>query len=513
MPTASTVEDDLAAVTNVAEIVRVRARQHGDDPVLAQLGRTDSWTWRQLDEQVDRAARTLRGRGLQQGQTIALDAPNSLEWLAAYLGALRAGLVVVPVNPGLAVGEAATLAQSCAIVLVVDAGDSALHIPGVERVGLEELLDDVPSSAVTNADPTTADVDQRDTTDPESIAVMIATTGTSGTAKAVRLSHRALLAHCRNTVAAGVPGPDAVALLLLPLFHIYALNGIAGVGLYSGSRLVLSAGLPDDLPGAVAEHGVTHLPVTPSVLYRLIEDDDGSLRDRLASVRALTSGGAPLAQALADEVRRRTGLRVEQGYGMTEASPGITTSEGCPDAERPPGFVGHALPGVEIRVGGGDADTEPAELFIRGDNLFSGYQPDTGPGIAEDGWFGTGDIGYRLGDDVHLVDRARELIIVSGFNVYPSEVEDVLRAFDGVSQAAVIAQPDEHTGERVVAFVTGRGIRKKTRQLRDHCTENLARYKLPVEIYVLTRMPMTSAGEVRKAALRDMLDTVEPETE
>jgi long-chain acyl-CoA synthetase len=194
----------------------------------------------------------------------------------------------------------------------------------------------------------------------------------------------------------------------------------------------------------------------------------------------------------------RTGLRVEQGYGLTEAAPGVSATVGGPLLGH--GHVGRPLPGVEVRIGDGSDPAEPAEIFIRGANLFSGYWPDGRDGPDPEGWFATGDVGYLLDGELFLVDRSRELIIVNGFNVYPAEVEEAVEELDGVESVAVLGHPDPRTGERVVAFVTGRGLTVEA--VEAHCAGRLAKFKRPSTITLVDELPRGATGKVQKGQLR-----------
>jgi long-chain acyl-CoA synthetase len=247
------------------------------------------------------------------------------------------------------------------------------------------------------------------------------------------------------------------------------------------------------------------VPIAPPVFAHWLPDEH--LKERLGPVRLVLSGSAPLEPAIVEEFTALTGIPVHQGYGLTEASP-VVTSTLCSQANQP-GSVGAALPGIELRlvdethrvVEGED----PGEIQVRGDNLFSGYWPDGTDGPDAEGWYGTGDVGFLdATGDLFLVDRVKELVIVSGFNVYPTEVEDVIREVDGVTDAAVIGAPDAETGETVVAYVVARGDDRATIEeaVRAHAGQRLARFKQPTRIEVVDALPLTLTGKVQKGRLR-----------
>jgi long-chain acyl-CoA synthetase len=244
------------------------------------------------------------------------------------------------------------------------------------------------------------------------------------------------------------------------------------------------------------------------------------LREKLAGVTLVLSGASNLDPELASGFFESSGHHVEQGYGLTETAPVIATTLGSPrgpDGAPKSGSVGRPLPGIEVRVvdAGGDdsAPGDPAELWVRGDNVFSGYWPDGVDGPHEDGWYPTGDIGLIDEDgDLILVDRLRELVIVSGFNVYPFEVEDVIAEVEGVAEVAVVGTPDEETGEAVLAFVVpsdvaaGDDVGSVEDELRakvqEHCAGRLARFKQPSRVVVVTGLPHSATGKVAKGRLR-----------
>jgi long-chain acyl-CoA synthetase len=234
------------------------------------------------------------------------------------------------------------------------------------------------------------------------------------------------------------------------------------------------------------------------------------LGESLSSVRLLLSGAAPLPPAVLSAVLESTGHHIFEGYGLTETAPVLTTTL-CSQVAKP-GSVGRPVPGVELKLlveideedDEYDAD-DPGEVVVRGANVFSGYWPDGEGGPDEDGWWGTGDIAYADSDgDLFLVDRTRELILVSGFNVYPREVEDVLRDYDAVDEVAVIGVPHPYTGETVKALVVLReGSVEDVDALIDHAANRLARFKCPTTIEFVSELPNSLTGKVAKGRLRE----------
>ncbi|MGZ5401639.1 MAG: class I adenylate-forming enzyme family protein, partial [Aeromicrobium sp.] len=257
--------------------------------------------------------------------------------------------------------------------------------------------------------------------------------------------------------------------------------------------------------------GVTNLPIAPPVIAAWAGRED--LRGKLAGVQRIISGAASLDADLAETFESSSGHFVEQGYGLTEASPVITTTLGshrAPGEGPKPGSVGRPLPGIELRIvesSGKDAGPgDPAEVWVRGANVFTGYWPDGADGPDDDGWYPTGDIGLLDDDgDLTLVDRLRELVIVSGFNVYPFEVEEVISEVAGVTQVAVVGVPDEETGESVLVFVVPSDTADESTladTIRAHCEERLARFKVPKRVVIVQGLPYSATGKVAKGRLR-----------
>jgi len=257
----------------------------------------------------------------------------------------------------------------------------------------------------------------------------------------------------------------------------------------------------------IEDEACSVVPIAPAVFGAWLADPQ--IRERLGPVRLVLSGSAPLAASVIDAFSALTGLAVHQGYGLTEAAP-VVTSTLC-STRLQSGSVGAALPGIEVRLvddrGHAPEGEDPGEIQVKGANLFSGYWPDGGGGPDRDGWWSTGDIGFLdASGDLFLVDRLKELVIVSGFNVYPVEVEDVIREVPGVTEAAVIGIEDPETGEAVVAYVVASGAEAATiaAAVRSHCEQRLARFKQPSRVEVVSELPVGVTGKVQKGRLRGM---------
>ncbi len=508
---------------NVSDFLREAAESDPDGTALVEhRGERHQLSWSDLDSAADAIARALSGRGLVAGQRVAVVMANRIDLPIAYFGILRGGMVAVPINPRSTTREIGRMLDDAKVKIVLcdeagaeqvraavdseGASDCSIVVDGIDPRPGETTFSDFLADA--------PDVDPAAPRDAEALAVILYTSGTSGKPRGVMLSHRALIANIEQTAAIDPPPVtrDDVCLGLLPMFHIYGLNAVLGQAVRQGACTLMVDGFdPAQLLETIATEGVTNLPLAPPVIAAWAGRDD--LREKLAGVTLVLSGASTLDPDLAATFFESSGLHVEQGYGLTETAPVIATTLGSPrepGAAPKPGSVGRPLPGIEVRVvdsSGDDATPgDPAELWVRGDNVFSGYWPDGVDGPHDDGWYPTGDIGLVDGDgDLTLVDRLRELVIVSGFNVYPFEVEDVIAEVDGVVEVAVVGTPDEETGEAVLAFVVpGEGVDHDAvaAAVEEHCLERLARFKQPSRVVVVTGLPHSATGKVAKGRLR-----------
>ncbi len=543
------------APTDLVDLVVAAAATVPGRAALVADGTT--LTWAELDEEVGRVAHGLSAAGVVAGHRVALAMANRPEMVVGYLAVLRVQAVAVPLNPRATADELArmladagarmVLADTVSVAAVraavatlataleagaggdrdadADAGAAAAAGGGLPAELLARAVVPRVVTVGTTLQPGERSWDQlrADTTrdhpqlpDPEKLAVLLYTSGASGRPRAAMLSHRALLANIEQAgrVEPAMIRSDDVVLGALPLFHVYGLNAVLGAVLWHRATLVLvEAYEPEAVLDLVAERQVTVLPLAPTVIGHLLGCD--RLAERLASVRLVLSGSAPLDPEQVEEFVAVTGIAVHQGYGLTEAAPIVTSTLCVPPGEdgqvgRPePGSVGNALPGIEVRLvddrGLAPEQGDPGEVSIRGANLFSGYWPDGAEAPDEDGWWTTGDVGFLAPDgQLFLVDRVKELVIVSGFNVYPSEVEDVVGEVPGVAEVAVIGVPDPATGEAVVAYVVAPGQEPEdvVAAVRAACGTRLARFKQPSRVEVVAELPHTVTGKVRKGSLR-----------
>ncbi|NYI99516.1 long-chain acyl-CoA synthetase [Nocardioides thalensis] len=505
-------------VSDVAELVSAAAADVPERLAVVEAGGR-GLTWAELDHEVDLVASGLGAAGIVGGHRVMIVTGNRIEFVTTYLGVLRAQAVAVPVNPQSTAAELARmLGDSGARLVVADASTvsvvreaaqvSEQPVPvvvvGAPALDGELSYDGLRATAVRAVPPIP---------DPEKLAVLLYTGGTTGVPRGVMLTHRALLANIEQVAAVEPPmiHPDDVVLGVLPLFHVYGLNAVLGGVIRHRAKLVLTDRFdPEGTLNLIEDEACSVVPVAPPVFahWQHVE----ALAERLGPVRLVLSGSAPLSAETVTWFSELTGIPVHQGYGLTEAAP-VVTSTLC-SADPQPGSVGAALGGIELRLVDEDgspvlgaAADDPGEIQIRGGNLFTGYWPDGGGGPDGDGWWSTGDLGFLdPAGDLFLVDRVKELVIVSGFNVYPTEVEAVIEEVPGVRQAAVIGVPDETTGEAVVAYVVpddpGADAGRVADDVRARCADQLARFKHPARIEVVETLPRTVTGKVQKGRLR-----------
>jgi long-chain acyl-CoA synthetase len=458
---------------------------------LALSGRDGHCTWAELDAMVDRAAAGLLATG---AESVALALPNSIDFVVGLLASWRAGLVAVPINPGFTARELRYVLHDSGAQLLIATPEVASFVEGA----VTALPMGDPGEFPPPAD--------------DRLAVLLYTSGTEGRPKGAMLTHQALIANHRQLARIEPPlmSGDDVMLLALPLFHAYGLNTGLGAVLWHGATGVLESDF-DSLgtAGLIALHRATvAIGVPPMYIAWAALPSAAQL---LGSLRLAVCGAAALDPVVAEAFSRATGVTVHIGYGLTETAPVVTST--VASATVKPGSIGKPLPGVEVKLVNaygeaaqdepGFGEEDPGEMVVRGENLFLGYWPDAHGGPDADGWWATGDVAYADRDgDLFIVDRIGELILVSGFNVYPAEVEQVLLAHPAVAEAAVLGAPDPKTGHTVHAFVIAREP-VDVAELERHCAANLARFKCPTHIEIVTELPHSATGKVRKSLLRE----------
>jgi long-chain acyl-CoA synthetase len=461
-------------------------------------------TYRELDDASARVAAWLRGRGISPGDRVALMLPNVPEFAELYYGILRAGAVVVPMNPLFKAREVEYyLSDSGAALILAWHGVADQADRGAGQADTDVVVIDAAGLAGTLAGcdplPEVADRAASDT------AVILYTSGTTGQPKGAELTHDNLRRNVEVTAATLMSlRPDDVILAALPLFHSFGQVVGMGCAIASGASLTLLTRFdPARALEIIKRDQVTVLPGVPTMYAAILHCAGGSAGD-VASLRLCVSGGAAMPVEVMRAFEREFGCKILEGYGLSETSP--VASFNHPDRPRKAGTIGQAIEGVDMRVQD-DVGTpllagEIGEIAVRGHNVMKGYwrRPEETAEVMAGGWFRTGDLG-RVDDEGYfsIVDRKKDMIIRGGLNVYPREVEEVLYEHPAVAEAAVVGVPDEMLGEEIAAVVTLKpGGSASPDELREHVRNQLAAYKYPRQVRIVSELPHGDTGKILK---------------
>ncbi|RBP85725.1 AMP-binding protein [Marinomonas rhizomae] len=527
------------------DVLALATKKFADRPVFTSVGRT--LTYRELGEKSDAFAAYLQHEtDLMPGDRIAVQLPNVIQYPVVLFGAMKAGLIVVNTNPLYTPKELEHQFNDAGVKALVVFANMAHNVEkilaktSIKHVIITEIADFhsplkrllvnsvvkyvkkmVPayhiSGAVTLNDAlakangkSVSKVGGR----PDDIAVLQYTGGTTGVAKGAMLTHANLIANMyqlSSRLSSIINDKNEVYIAPLPLYHIYAFL-IHGLTLLErGAHSVLIPN-PRDLPGFVKE--LKKWPFTGFVglntlFVGLCNKAEFKALD-FSTLKLTCSGGMPLTHAAADEWERITGCKIVEGYGLTETSPVVSFN---PIGKERIGTIGLPVSETDIKIQGRDGEAlsqgESGMLCVRGPQVMKGYwnrEEATREVMTEDGFLITGDIAMQHSDGyLQIVDRAKDMIIVSGFNVYPTEVEDCLSSHPSILESAAIGVPDDKTGESVKAFVVLKADVETLdeKALRIYCKENLAAYKVPKFVEIRKELPKTNVGKVLRRALRE----------
>jgi long-chain acyl-CoA synthetase len=492
--------------SNLATILTETAERHGDRTALklddAEL------SYKVLDAGSQRVAGLLKEKGLKPGDRVGIMLPNVPYFAVVYYGVLRAGGVVVPMNVLLKGREVAFYLEDPGAKLLFawgDFGDAAKE--GAEKAGAEAILvkpgEFEQLLADTEPDTEMADRDGDDT------AVILYTSGTTGTPKGAELTHDNLRTNCEiASTKLAQSTEDDVLLGALPLFHSFGQTCGLNAAVSVGACLTL---IPRFEPGKALEiiqrDKVTIFQGVPTMYHALLNHPERENAD-VSTLRACMSGGAAMPVEVMRDFEEAFGCKVLEGYGLSETSP--VASFNHPERERKPGSIGTPIEGVEMKLVDdegkdveGTGDDAVGEIAIRGHNVMKGYwdrQDATDEVMDDDGWFRTGDMA-KIDEDGYffIVDRKKDMIIRGGYNVYPREVEEVLYEHPAVSEAAVVAVPDDKMGEEVgAAIVVKEGEDADADDIRGFVKERVANYKYPRKIWFCDELPKGPTGKILK---------------
>ncbi len=509
---------------SLQEMLAHTVSEHPDAEAMTFYGHKT--TYRELEDAVHAFASALQQAGIQKGDRVAVMLPNSPHFVISYYGILTAGGIVTQVNPMLVERELQ--------YILTDSGAKAIVAldtvyPRVRAVEAETDLEKVIVASLQSGGQSVSPDETFEAflasgknhefhpvsiNPAEDVAILQYTGGTTGRSKGAMLTHRNLLANVVQSFeffkSDFHPGQDR-CLTVIPLFHVFGMTACMNLTLYAGSSLVL---LPrfdiKEVLETIKREKPTSFPGVPT-MYVALTNYPGVEEYGVDSIRTCNSGSAPMPVELMREFERRTGAKVLEGYGLSEASP--TTHCNPPFAERKPGSVGIGFPSTEYKI----VDTETGErelpigelgeLIIHGPQVMKGYwnMPEETKKALRNGWLYTGDLA-RMDEQgyVYIMDRKKDLIIASGYNVYPREIEEVIYEHPAVKEAAVIGVADPYRGETVKAFIVLKDGANATEQdIADYCKANMAPYKVPKLIEFRSELPKTNVGKVLRRTLRE----------
>jgi long-chain acyl-CoA synthetase len=499
-----------------ARIADIPARGAARDPEhLALIEDERCLTYTQLAAATNETAMRLRELGVRGGDRVMIVAENCVAQIVLLFAAAQLDAWALLCNARLAPAELDAIVDHAkprvAAFATGTSPDAERHAQRRGARRASALATDIGAWSFTVD--ASASAEPLETAADRQCAALIYTTGTTGAPKGVMLSHRNLLFIAAMSSTLRRVGPDDVVYTVLPVSHVYGLASVCLGSLYAGASLRLAPRFaPQAVHHALAEECISIFQGVPAMHAQLLDYmHTQRLPWRAPRLRFAYSGGSPLDAALKARVENLYGVALHNGYGLTETSP--TVAQTLLDAPRADCSVGPPIPGIAVRVMSSDgmdvANGAVGELWVRGPNVMLGYYRDaalTRAAITDDGWLKTGDLGRQDPDGaMHIVGRSKELIIRSGFNVYPAEVEQVLNAHPDVVQSAVIGRPAADGNEEVIAFVElAAGARVWPEQLIEWCGTRLAPYKRPAEVKLLHAMPAASTGKILKHKLREL---------
>jgi long-chain acyl-CoA synthetase len=501
---------------HLGELVTLTAQRTPDK--AAVIFRDKTITYGELDQRVNQVANGLLAMGVRQGDRVGLYLHNLPLFMEAFYGIQRIGATVVPMNPLYKPGEIAFILNDAGAKAVVTIGAFYPNVaaakteiaalagtngatPARGAVGWDQAF----GNASTAAPPPVA-------IQPDDVAVICYTSGTTGRPKGAMLTHRNFISNCTQMNASARVGltSEDVVWVGLPLFHIYAMNVAMNVAVMVGATMVLQDRFePVAALDLISKNKVTAVHGAPPMYIAWTSVPDVSQYD-FSSLRYCGSGAAALPVQVLENFQKKFGVDITEGYGLTEAAPVVTTNAAGPVSK--PGSIGPAAPGVEVRLvdpatGNEVGVGQVGELICYGANIMAGYyhRPDATNAALENGWLHTGDLATVDEDGYYyIVDRLKDMINVSGFNVYPREVEELLFRHPAVADAAVVQAPDAYQGESVFAFVVLKpGATATEAELIDYCRANLAVFKAPKRIAFRDSLPKNNTGKVLRRELRD----------
>ena len=502
---------DETIPSTIPAVLRAAAERFGDHPAYVEGERTV--TYAELLTLVERTAEVLVSSGACRDDRVVLWGPNSIDWAVAALAVTYAGAVLVPVNSRYVGAEVADVVERTQAPLVV-VHDGFLGRDQVAELGAAG----VDSGRVLTLDrlvegATRAEGMSHETTDPDDVADVLFTSGTTGRSKGAMSAHRQSIGVARAWAELGGVRQDDRYLVVNPFFHSFGYKIGILVGLLTGATLYPVATFDlEETMRLIEREQITVLPGAPTIYTSLLNAPGRSERD-LSSLRLAVTGAAVVPVALIEKMRSADGLGIDQvvtAFGMTEAVVVTMARDGDP-ADLVASTCGRAIPGMEVRIDGAEGPGEDGELLVRGDFVMLGYLDDpeaTAEAIDADGWLHTGDVGVLdEAGNLAITDRLKDMYISGGFNVYPAEVEQSLARLAGVADAAVVGVPDERMGEVGAAVVVrtadDAGAALTEADVVAYAKQHLANFKVPRHVAFTDALPRNLSGKVLKNDLRE----------
>ena len=503
---------------HLGELVASAAGRMPDKTAI--IFRDQVTTYSELDQRVNQVANGLLTLGIKKGDRVGLFLHNLPLFIEAYYGAQRIGATVVPLNPLYKPAEVAFILNDCQAKAVLTIGlfypviaAARAEIPSLQHVVV--AAPETPEGALawrTTFGDAPAITPPTGAFSPDDVAVICYTSGTTGRPKGAMLTHRNFITNCTQMNSSQRIGLNAndVVWVGLPLFHIYAMNVAMNLSISVNVPMVLMERFePAAAMAMIAKYHVTAVHGAPPMYIAFANLPNLKSYD-LSALRYCGSGAAALPIQVLENFKAASGVDINEGYGLTEAAPAITSNAAGPVSK--PGSVGPVVPGVEVRlvdpITGVDVPVgQVGELIARGANIMAGYfnRPDATAETLQDSWLHTGDLATIDADGYYyIVDRLKDMIIVSGYNVYPREVEELLFRHPAVADAAVVQAPDSYQGESVFAFVVLKPDATATEaELIEYCRANIAVFKAPKRIAFKESLPKNNTGKVLRRELRD----------
>jgi len=467
-------------------------------------------TYQELQHKVDLYRRFLYAQGVRQGDNVGLISRNSVEFVYSYLAVASLGAVVVPINFQLVAREIAFIVQNAGIKVLITRQPidlaSELNKYGYTGTLTQLVIPEFDPQLPTMELPAVPPVDIKET-DP---CTIIYTSGTTGNPKGAVLTHKNLISNAHGVCQILPINAEDNVLCVLPMYHCFAWTCAVLTTLLQGAGVViLETFAVRDTVAVIAEQGVTVVYAVPP-MYQLLAGWNQPAD--LAGVKLFVSGGAALPLEIINRFASKIGKTIVEGYDLSEASPVVSINS--PHKVKPTS-IGRALPGVDVRIMWNGRELprgEIGELVVRGPNVMAGYfgLPEETAKTIEDGWLHTGDLGYMDKEGyLYIVDRLKDLIITSGENIYPREIEEVLYSHPAIAEAAVVGVPDKLRGQVACAYVVLKeGQEVDVKALRTFLLENLAAYKVPRDFIFVPELPKNSTGKILKRVLREQATAV-----